>query len=215
MRTRLFVVCALLGVTGWLHGRWTDRWGTVPEVRAAAAALPSVPMVIGDWEGRDITREESELVYRSDNPQVIRRYVHRSTGAVVGLLVTCGRPSGMVIEHNPKTCYTELGFEEPTEGRKVLVGPPEARGEFFAHTFVKTTTATTTRLRLLWSWGDGRTWSFPDRPRVAFARNQVLYKIYVTREMLSEDEPLADDSVLSFLEAALPKISEALSGGNG
>jgi hypothetical protein len=213
MRTRLLVLAALLGVTGWLHGRWTDRWGTAPQVRTAAAALPSVPLVIGEWEGREITREESELVYRSDAPQIVRRYVHRSSGAVVGLLVTCGRPSGMVIEHNPKTCYSELGFEEPAEGRKVPAGPPEARGEFFAHTFVKTTPAATTRLRLLWAWGDGRTWSFPERPRIAFAHAPVLYKIYVTRELLSESEPLADDPVLPFIEAALPEITTALSGG--
>jgi hypothetical protein len=210
MRPRLLVVVTVLGVTGWLHGRWTDRWGITADVRAAEAALPTVPLVIGEWEGREITREESDLVYRSDAPRIVRRYVHRSTGAVVGLLVTCGRPSGMIIEHNPKTCYTLLGFEEPTEGRKVPAGPPDARGEFYAHTFVKSTAATTTRLRLLWSWGDGPSWSFPDRPRVAFARTPVLYKLYVTREMLSENEPLADDPAVLFLEAALPEVTAAL-----
>jgi|SRR5262245_3263398 len=211
MLARILFVIALLGVTGWLHGRWTDRWGESADVAAAAAALPSVPMVFGDWEGRDITREESELAARSNSPQIIRQYVNRTTGTTVGLLVTCGRPSGMIIEHSPKECYKQLGFEEIGEGRKIPAGPGDARGEFYAHTFVKITPVATTRVRLLWAWGDGRGWSFPNRPRVTLSRYPVLYKIYVTRDMLSEDESLTDDPILPFLEAALPEVTAALS----
>ena len=136
--------------------------------------------------------------------------MNRTTGAAVGLLVTCGRPSGMVIEHNPKECYKQLGFEEVGEGRKVSAGPADARGDFYAHTFVKAAPTGTTRVRVLWAWGDGRGWSFPDRPRVAFARKPVLYKLYVTRDLLSEDEPLTDDVMLGFLAAALPDLTAAL-----
>jgi hypothetical protein len=214
MLARVLLVVGLLGVTGWLHGRWTDRWGASGDVAAAADALPGVPMVIGEWEGRDITREESEVVVRSTSPQIVRRYVHRSTGAACGLLVTCGRPSSMIIEHNPKECYKLLGYEEIGEGRKISVGPPDARSEFYAHTFVKTTATTTTRVRLLWSWGDGKNWSFPDRPRIAFAKTPVLYKMYVTREMISEDEPLTDDPVVSFLDTTLPDMTAALTTRN-
>lgn len=209
MITRLLFLVAVLVATGWLHGRWTDRWGAGGDVDAAAAALPSVPLVVGDWEGRDITREEAPAVYRGTSPQIVRRYVNRVTGAAVGLLVTCGRPSGMVIEHNPKECYKQLGFEE-AGGQKVSVGAGDAKSDFYAHTFVKVTPATTSRVRVLWAWGDGRSWSFPDRPRVAFARTPVLYKIYVTRDMASEDEPLADDATRAFLNAALPDITAAL-----
>lgn len=210
MPLRLLVVVAILGVTGWLHGKWTDRWGTSGDVDAAAAALPAVPLAFGDWDGRAITREESELAYRSSSPQIIRRYANRSTGAAVGLLITCGRPSGMIIEHNPRRCYGDLGFEESGEGRKVTVGGSGAAGEFYGHTFVKTTPVSTTRLRLFWSWGDSQGWSFPERPRLAFAKKPVLYKMYVTRELLSEDEPLATDPALAFLEAALPDINSSL-----
>lgn len=212
MSVRLLVVVALLAVTGLLHGRWTDRWGIAGDVGAAAATLPAVPLVIGDWEGRDVTRDEAPAVYRAASPQIVRRYVNRTTGAAVGLLINCGRPSGMIIEHNPKECYKQLGFEEAGEGRKVSAGPADGRGEFYAHTFVKTTSTSTTRLRLLWAWGDGKGWSFPDRPRVAFARTPVLYKLYVTRDLLSEDEPLTDDATLSFLNAALPDVTAALGG---
>jgi hypothetical protein len=169
-----------------------------------------VPLVLGDWQGRDITREESELANRSDSPQIVRRYAHRTTGATVGLLLTCGRPAGMIIEHKPWACYTELGYEGIGTGRKVPIGPPEAPGECFAYTFVKTTPVATTRVRLLWSWGDGQSWGFPDAPRVAYANKSVLYKLYVTREMLSEDEPLDSDPALEFLRAGLPLITAAL-----
>jgi hypothetical protein len=213
MWMRLLVVASLLGATGWFHGQWTDRWGASGNADGAAR-LPSVPLTMGDWEGRDITREESEVAARSTSPQIVRRYVHRRTGAAVGLLITCGRPSSMIIEHTPKTCYAQLGFEESGAECDVLVGPPEALSTFHAHTFVKPTPVKTDRVRLLWSWGDGRNWSFPDRPRVAFSRAPVLYKIYATRDLLAEDEPLTDDPVVSFLESTLPEITAALSDGN-
>jgi hypothetical protein len=210
MGMRLVLIVGLLGATGWLHGQWTDRWGEPSDVSAAANALPSVvPLAFGDWEGRDITREESEVVYRANSPQIVRRYVNRTTGAAVGFLLTCGRPSSMIIEHTPKTCYSELGYEEVGDGRRLQVGPNDKRSDFFSHTFIKSMPTTTTRVRLLWSWSDGRSWSFPERPRIAFARTPVLYKIYVTREMLSEDEPIADDPLLSFLETMLPHINTA------
>ncbi len=209
MYLRLIGLVLLLGATGWLHGRWTDRWGPSADVEGAAATLPSVPMTVGDWQGRDITREEAEEAYRTGSPQILRQYTHRKTGANIGVLITCGRPSSMIIEHTPRTCYAELGFEELGAGKGFSVGP----SAFYAHTFVKTSPVVTTRVRLLWSWGDGRTWSFPERPRIAFAKTPVLYKIYVTRQLLSEDEPLADDPARQFLEDALPQITAALSGG--
>jgi hypothetical protein len=211
---RLLLVLALLGVTGWLHGRWTDRWGEPEAIANAAAPLATIPFSIADWEGRDITREESEVAYRASSHQIIRRYVNRNSGSAVGLLITCGRPSSLIIEHTPKTCYTELGYEEVAGGRKVSVGPPDNKSDFFAHTFIKSTPVSTSRIRLLWSWGDGQNWSFPDRPRIAFARKPYLYKIYVTREMLSEDEPINDDPIMPFLTSLLPQLQATLNAGS-
>ena len=211
MLGRILIIVVFLALTGWLHGRWTDRWGVSGDTVAAAAALPTVPLVLGDWEGRDITREESEIANRSSSPQLLRRYVNRNSGETIGLLVTCGRPGSMIIEHNPKICYSELGFDEIGDGRRVPFTQAEKSSEFYAHTFVKTTPTRTSRLRVLWSWGDARNWSFPDRPRIEFAKLPVLYKIYVTREMLMEDEPIADDAALAFLRAALPELTAALS----
>lgn len=211
MYTRLIVILVVLGVTGWLHGRWTDRWGQSADVSVAAASLPSVPFVMGEWEGRDITREESEFVMRSDSPQIMRRYVNKTTGATVGLLLTCGRPGGMIIEHYPRQCYRDAGFTEFGDGGKLPCGPAERRGEFYAHTFLKNSPTGTARVRVLWSWSDGRSWSFPDFPRVAFGKQPVLFKLYVTRELLREDDPLTDDPAVSFLQTALPEITAAIS----
>lgn len=209
MVLRIAFVLLALGVTGWLHGRWTDRWGASADVAAASARLPNVPLAFGDWEGRDITAEESPLAARATSPQIIRRYANRTTGVTVGVLVTCGRPSGMVIEHTPATCYKFMGFEEPNPGKPVEIGPESFRGKGFAHTFVKNTATSTTRVRVVWAWGDGTRWAFPEYPRVEFARTPVLYKIYVTRDQLSEEEPGADPA-LAFLAAALPDLTAAL-----
>src|SRR4051812_15976297 len=119
LRTVLAVV-ALAG-TGYLHGRWTDRWGPSAAIDEAAAHFARLPLSFGTWEGRDITADESETVYRSAGPKLVRRYVNRADGTSVGVLVTCGRPGGMIVEHNPRVCYGDLGFEEPRAGRTVPV----------------------------------------------------------------------------------------------
>jgi hypothetical protein len=210
MKFRLAFLLVMLAVTGLLHGQWTNRWSEPGDVAGAANALPRVPLVVGDWDGRDITREESEVVYRTNSPQIVRRYVNRVTGSAVGFLLTCGSPGSMIIEHTPRTCYSELGYQEIVEGRRLKIAVKGEMCDFFSHTFVKSNPAATTRIRLFWSWGDGRSWSFPDRPRIEFARIPVLYKIYVTRDLLSEEEPLTDDPIVSFLETMLPQVNVAL-----
>lgn len=213
MLTRVFFIVAILVTAGWVHGRWVDRWGPSPAAAESAASLGLLPVQFGDWVGRDISPEESQIVFKPTTPQIVRRYVNRLDGTTVCLLLTCGRPAGMIVDHTPKTCYTYFGFEEVGLGKRVAV-PAESgqAAEFFAHTFVKATPAFTSRVRVFWAWGDRDTWSFPDRPRIHFAGKPVLFKAYVTREMVSDDEPIADDPATPFLRAVLPELQKCLNG---
>jgi hypothetical protein len=211
---RAVVVLALLGATGWLHGRWTDRWGASGDVDAAAAALAAVPDAFGEWARVDIPPQELAKVYKSDSRQVVKRYRKGGDGPAVCLLLICGRRDSMIIEHNPTTCYKDwLGFQELPGGRKVAAptGPGGRADEFYMHTFVKPG-VTPTQLRLMWGWGDGRGWSYPDEPRVALAGAPVLYKLYATRDLApgEEQDGSPDPILLDFLTAAVPAIDAAL-----
>ncbi|MDB5311188.1 MAG: hypothetical protein JWO38_5390 [Gemmataceae bacterium] len=211
MWARVLVAVAILGLSGWVHGRWTDRWGAPPAVAEAAAVLPALPMTIGEWDGRDITADQSEAVYRALEHQVLRQYVHRRTGAAVGVLFTCGRAAPMIYEHTPRACYAATGFEEIGAGTRITVdGGAGPAGEFLVHTFAKSSAASTTRLRLFWAWGDRTTWSSPVQPRFTLGRKPVLFKVYVARQLLSETEPLADDPAVRFLRALLPELQATI-----
>ncbi len=211
MYTRIVMAVGLLIAAGWLHGRWVDRWGSSQEIADAAAVFPNLPMICGEWEGRDITSEESPFAYRSQSPQLMRRYSNRLNGNAVCLLLTCGRPSCMIIEHTPKTCYNSLGYEEFGQGRRQSIAlDNNGQAELFAHTFVKVTPAYTSRIRLYWSWGVRDSWSFPERPRLEFASKPVLYKLYVTREMISDEERIEDEPIVPFLKALIPELNRTI-----
>src|SRR5260370_30488546 len=44
------IASVTLVATGLLHGYWTDRWQTPPELAEAGARLAKIPTTLGDWE---------------------------------------------------------------------------------------------------------------------------------------------------------------------
>src|SRR5262249_17157007 len=45
---------AVVILSGFVHGLWTDRWRVAPEISEAAARLPRLPWTLGDWRGSDL-----------------------------------------------------------------------------------------------------------------------------------------------------------------
>jgi hypothetical protein len=212
MWARAVIAVVLLGVAGWLHGQWTDRWGVPAVVAESAATLTQLPMTIGEWEGRDVTADESEAVYRELAPTVIRYYTHRRHGTTVGLLLTCGRPAPMIYEHTPRTCYGKTGFAETAGANRITVAPAGGgpTAQFLVHNFVKESAASTNRLRVFWAWGDRETWSSPEEPRFTLGRKPVLFKVYVTRDLVSEEESVADDPAIPFMQLLIPELQKVV-----
>jgi hypothetical protein len=62
----------------------------------------------------------------------------------------------------------------------------------------------------MWAWSGSGDWLVPESPRVAFAKYFGLYKLYITHDLVSPDEPLMTDPMLDFARALMPKLSEAL-----
>ncbi len=193
----------LIVVVGVVHGFWTDRWVPAAEPRQAAERLATIPMTIGDWDGKDPDKP-GEVV-----PGVVgslqRRYTNRVTGAVVMIALVCGRP-GPVSIHTPESCYTASGYQLGTRSPFAVV--PGA--DFWTADAVRIKASEETRLRLFWAWNDGQGWSAPDDARPVFARSPVLHKLYVLHELNSLDEPVKDDPALAFLRALLPELDARL-----
>jgi hypothetical protein len=86
----------------------------------------------------------------------------------------------------------------------------ERPAEFWTARLRKENTAVPQYLRLFWSWCAAGEWKAPASPRVTFAGQPVLYKLYVVRPAGAADEPLDDDPCVAFLRHWLPEVNKAL-----
>jgi hypothetical protein len=137
-----------------------------------------------------------------------RRYVHRPTGAIISVLLVCGR-AGPISVHTPDVCYGGAGYAEVGAPRP-FKGPGELPAQFEVRDFLQSNAATPTRLRIFYAWGARGKWSVPSRPRIAFSSEPVLYKLYAVRQMNKADEPVEKDLTIELLRELMPQLQKAL-----
>jgi hypothetical protein len=191
-----------LVATGLVHGFWTDRWQPPADVAAAAARLDEVPLEVGPWKGQVMEVKANQLGAGVAGC-VQRRYENRQTGAVVVLALVCGRP-GPVSIHTPDACYGASGYLVGSRERVTL---PGELGSFWKTDAGRTTTTDEIRLRIYYGWHSTKGWEAPDDSRPAFARERVLHKLYVLRELAGAGENPREEPCEAFLEQMLPRLS--------
>jgi hypothetical protein len=200
------VAVGLVLATGVVHGLWTDRWdlAAVPPVR-----LDEVPMTLGDWHGR--SRELDPRILGPITGCLTRTYVNDVSGASLTVSLVYGRP-GPVAIHTPDVCYVASGFDDQGSARfSPPLGPSLPAAEFKTAQFVRTKEADQTTLRVFWSWNAGGVWKVSDTPRFAFAREPVLYKLHLVRELSNPNEPLEEDPCIEFMQLFLPELQKVIS----
>jgi hypothetical protein len=189
----------LLLAAGIVHGYWTDRWLPAAETAEAARRLDGIPMTLGEWEGEDL---DSKAPQPGVAGCVQRRYSNGKHTVVMFLV--CGRP-GPVSIHTPEACYGASGYAVAAR-KRIRVG----EGEAWTADAIRVRAAEETRVRLYWGWNNGQGWTAADDPRWLFARQPVLHKLYVLRELGSFGEPTRDDPCETFLKVLLPELDKAL-----
>jgi hypothetical protein len=205
------VLLAVL-VSGGAAGFWSGRWGSPSSLREAAARLERVPLTAGEsWDGHTAELSEREVALTELEGYLNRRYVHRDTGAVVTVLLVCGRP-GPVSVHTPEVCFSAAGYGQVGAAR-AYDGPAGSRARFRVLDLRKGNPATPTSLRIFLAWGSNGEWSAPANPRLTFAGRPYLYKLYVIREMTRAGESLEEDPAGELITGLLPQLQEALFPG--
>jgi len=180
-----------VGVSGALHGVWTGRWDQASAAPAFGAALDQIPMQLGEWQGQALELDPREAAQYA--AVLYRRYVHQRTGTAVVVVLVAGRP-GPVSIHSPDYCYPASGYSAAAwVPHKVAFDNARAAAEFKTALVTKNQAAGQTQLRVLWSWYADGTWSVPDNPRLAFARERCLYKVHVVREASPSEDGLEND----------------------
>jgi hypothetical protein len=204
---RIFVVgaaCAVLVASGAVHGVWTDRWSDQGDLAEAAKNLDRLPMDIGAWHGSDIEMEKDPNTGLAG--MIARRYAKSGNGRAVTLFLACGR-AGAVCTHTPDVCYAGSGFEVEKPTRFVLTATSaQAAPEFWTARFVRERASGKINLRIFWSWHDSQSWKVAENPRLTFAGEKVLYKMYLIREITHPDEPIDGDACVEFMQILLPVL---------
>jgi hypothetical protein len=210
----LYVVAGIgiLVTGGALHGYWTGRWTAAASVEKAAARLAEVPRTVGDWKGTDLELGARERQMAGGAGYVLRRYVHGRTNAAVTVYLICGRP-GPVAVHTPDVCYEGAGYTTAggVSSRSIPLEGPLHAAEFKSLRAERDAgTSLASALRVFWSWNAGGKWQAPAYPRVAFARHQVLYKLYVIESLGGDGESAGEGAATQFIRVLLPELQKCL-----
>jgi hypothetical protein len=200
---------AALVASGLVHGVWTDRWQPPVDVARAAARLGELPLDVGSWKGRPL-----EVKPGTGGAGVAGclqwHFEDRRTGTTLAVALVCGRP-GPVSIHTPDACYVASGY---TVGNLRRVRLPDDLGNFWKTDATRTTATDETRLRVYYGWHSAAGWTAPDDPRPAFAREHVLHKLYVVREIAGANESPREDPCEEFLRELLPRMGRAVLAGD-
>jgi hypothetical protein len=214
---RLLLVCVTVGVlivTGLISGRWTYRWTNYDEAQIddAANKVYRVPLTVGRWSGSDVVESKSTLPEEIVGRNIIRNYVNQNNGMAVTLFLTCGPTRPMWYGHLPTECYPGAGYKlcGSTYKQMLSLGAEAVPASFQVATFSMADEASTVPLRVFWSWSGDGNWQVPDNPNKTFAHYPYLYKIYIIRRLLKEDEPVDGDPCMEFAKVLLPELKKSM-----
>jgi Protein of unknown function (DUF3485) len=199
----LLTAIALVISSGLVHGRWSHRRADAKALEAATARLSHLPETLGDWRGEPIDFDQRGLDRAGIAGLVARRYENRRTGASVSILLVCGHP-GPIAVHGPEICYAGAGYEQVTPIVKRTLGD----GDFWMSHFRKQGPIEDPLLRIYWAWSAGDRWQAAESPRVQYAENSVLYKLYLLYDSVASGERQGDgdDPCREFAEELLAAL---------
>lgn len=210
---RILPVVIALGailISGFSHALLTNRWGASEELRLASERLGRVPTTVGDWVGEAEEMDPAEFAMADIEAYRKLRFVNKVTRAEVQFLLVCGRP-GPVSVHTPNICYLGAGFKMVDTQRETF--EPLGDGQPFqvqSGLFLKEEANVPEIQRAIWTFSVNGDWKVPDNPRVTFARDAALYKLYVARPLAKKDEPLKTDPAVDLLRQMIPQLQKVL-----
>ncbi len=201
----------LLIASGVAHGVHSGRWGDTEILSRSAARLEATPRQFGKWTSRPLELSDRQIKAAEAAGGMAARYetFDSQTGPqAVEVMFLCG-PFGPIAVHPPTVCFRGVGYRQLSEEKRVEVKDAAGKslGVFWSTDFERPVEGTQQRIRTWWGWSAGGEWSAPSNPRLAFAGESVLYKIYFTENVTSEE---TSSYIPSFARELLPRIGETV-----
>lgn len=211
---RTAAIAAVIIGTGLVHGAWTNRWGPSPQMAALAARFESVPMTIGDWTATPSEFGVRERKMAGAEACLAREYTNPGRGVTVSVLLVGGLP-GKISTHTPEVCYTAAGYDLGTPAAYDRRYGPDRRRASIRTALAIRTGANPDALRILWTWHAPTGWSAPEEPRLAFASESSLCKLYVVRRAGRAAVDPDRDPCNDFLDLLLPVLDRTVFAASG
>jgi hypothetical protein len=209
MSTRLTigsVLLLLLGVGAW---SWLRPGAAESEAPAVVSErLATIPMRIGPWTGTDNDVKPKGMRIAEAEAYLSRTYRSEKGAYEYSVMILYGSPGGLGA-HDPKTCYAGTGFEQKGSGAKSL----SKDGSELWNARFERERPTMAALDVYWGWSTDGRWRAPDQPRLAFAGEGRIYKIYIQRAVGSRESVATDSS--EFLAPFLHEVQKALAKPTG
>lgn len=206
----ILVGAVVLVAGGVVHGLWTDRWHPPEDLERAAGRLTELPDDIDTWKGKESPLDAESLAMAGAVGCYSRSFTDPVTGESVLVILMAGKARRMSI-HRPEHCYRSSGYQmadQPLDIKLTPAGQPTT--PLWTALFTRDDpSAGSSQLRIFWTWHDGHGWEAPDKPRWAFARRHLLYKLYVIHAV-SAPVPLAADPGVRLMGKLLPMLNRTL-----
>jgi len=204
---------ALIIAGGLAHGLWTDRWGLSNEPAASAEKLDQVARQVGDWIGEDAEGiRATDLAIGEISNFLSRIYKNPLTGNSLRVMMVCGKP-GAISVHTPDVCFVGGGQDMLNkQHHEIFLSSAAPPFDCFVAHFRHMDGDQQRKTRVFWSWSADGAWKAPASPRFAFARYRALYKLYVQRPIIHDDDSLDTDYAVDFLKAFIPELDKTLFG---
>ena len=183
-------IVILLGLFGFADGRFTDSAESDRELRQISDVLSDLPLRCDQWIAEPLEMNSDELQIAEASSAILRRYTNKSGDACTVLLL-CGRP-GPISVHPPTACYKARGYRLINE--PCLISPIEVTETANVAEFRNPAGFSDDRVGILWTWIADESCSAPENPRLAFADERALLKLYVTWDRAGDPRKL-DDSI--------------------
>lgn len=213
----------VLLVTAIVEGRWTLRWGVHGDWRLdpLAQTVQSTPLILGTWTAEEAVPPDPRVVEVSGARAIFMatyREPLQADAVTVYLLVGWSRDMAV---HTPDACYPGAGFVMDTspqpfsltygseKGSAELPAAHLRQAEFTTAIFTKSEPTGVTRLRVFWSWHDGRGWQSPKFPRWTFGGQRPLVKLYLVAES-PPGLPVHQSAALRLAQELLPILDSRL-----
>lgn len=193
----------LVLLSGVVYGHYSRRWGTPPDLAAAAKRLESFPTEIGDWRSQsdhELSNSVQQMLECAG--YVSRTYVNLKTGNAVTMAVLVG-PPGPIAVHTPEICYSSRDYSIDGQREAIRFADGDSPPDYFWNTQFQTRDVFADRLSVYYAWSDGDKWIASRSPRFEFAASPCLYKIQLAGTVSKQADPKQDDPPTQFIHALL------------